>query len=183
MPPVKITSTKPAGLLAVNNSKFMSKPFLHLDGDELLGTTKPELIDHIKQAYDEIFRLSDLVDDERAAISGEIEERVIAAIRSRRDAGRAKYGTTMERKDLSFIQWVQHLQEELLDAAIYAEKLKDDRQDHRTVMGQGESIDDQRIGGSNIITCFKCNKRAEIAATIGNMPACYACTKEYFAQS
>lgn len=55
--------------------------------------------------------------------SNEIEERVIAKIRQRRDTGRAKYGTTMERKDLSFIEWVQHLQEELMDAAIYAEKI------------------------------------------------------------
>lgn len=53
----------------------------------------------------------------------EIEERVIAKIRQRRDAGRSKYGTTMERNDLSFAQWLQHLQEELMDAAIYAEKL------------------------------------------------------------
>lgn len=53
----------------------------------------------------------------------EIEERVIAKIRQRRDAGRIKYGTTMEREDLSFTQWLQHLQEELMDAAIYAEKL------------------------------------------------------------
>ena len=54
----------------------------------------------------------------------EIEETVCELIRTRRDKGRAKYGTTMERKDLDFVQWVTHLQEELLDAAIYAEKLK-----------------------------------------------------------
>lgn len=53
----------------------------------------------------------------------EIEERVIAKIRQRRDAGRIKYGTTMERNDLSFAQWLKHLQEELMDAAIYVEKL------------------------------------------------------------
>jgi len=54
----------------------------------------------------------------------EIEEAVVNSIRARRDAGREKYKTTMERKDLTFIQWLQHLQEELLDAAIYVEKLK-----------------------------------------------------------
>lgn len=32
----------------------------------------------------------------------------------------------MERKDLTFIEWIQHLQEELLDAAVYAEKLKEE---------------------------------------------------------
>jgi hypothetical protein len=52
-----------------------------------------------------------------------IEEQVIAKIRQRAETGERKYGTTMERNDLTFKQWVQHLQEELLDAAIYAEKL------------------------------------------------------------
>ena len=32
----------------------------------------------------------------------------------------------MERKDLSLMEWLQHLQEELLDAAVYVEKLKED---------------------------------------------------------
>lgn len=54
----------------------------------------------------------------------EVEERVVSMIRSRRDMGREKYGTSMERDDLSFTEWVQHLQEELLDASIYAEKMK-----------------------------------------------------------
>ena len=55
-----------------------------------------------------------------------IEDRVIAKIQARAELGRQKYGTTMERKDLTFRQWVTHLQEELLDAAIYAEKLIDE---------------------------------------------------------
>ncbi len=53
----------------------------------------------------------------------EIEESVIAKIRVRRLVGRATHGTTMERTDLSRVQWMTHLQEELLDAAIYLEKL------------------------------------------------------------
>ena len=38
--------------------------------------------------------------------------------------GKAKYGVTMERNDLSFVEWLIHLQEELMDATIYLEKLK-----------------------------------------------------------
>lgn len=53
----------------------------------------------------------------------EVEERVIEKIRHRRDAGREKYGTSMERKDLNTIEWFNHLQQELLDGAIYCEKL------------------------------------------------------------
>lgn len=52
----------------------------------------------------------------------EIEESVIEKIRSRRDVGRTKYGTTMERNDLSMVQWLQHAQEEAMDLAIYLEK-------------------------------------------------------------
>lgn len=53
----------------------------------------------------------------------EIEERVVAEIRTRRDKGRAKYGVSMERGDLTREQWLQHAKEEALDLAIYLEKL------------------------------------------------------------
>lgn len=53
----------------------------------------------------------------------EIEERIIERIRKRRDAGREKYKTSMERTDLSRIDWMRHAQEEALDLAIYLEKL------------------------------------------------------------
>lgn len=55
----------------------------------------------------------------------QIEERVIDTIRSRAAVGESKYGVTMERTDLNLLQWLTHLQEELMDAAIYVEKLKD----------------------------------------------------------
>ena len=55
-----------------------------------------------------------------------IEERVIAKIRSRADVGKAKYGVTMERDDLDLLAWLQHLQEELMDAAVYVERLMDE---------------------------------------------------------
>jgi hypothetical protein len=54
----------------------------------------------------------------------EVEDQVIAEIRQRRDAGRKKYGTSMERDDLSVTDWIQHAKEEALDFAIYLEKLK-----------------------------------------------------------
>ena len=54
----------------------------------------------------------------------EVEDVVCTQIKKRRDAGRAKYGTTMERTDLSILPWVQHAQEEAMDFSIYLEKLK-----------------------------------------------------------
>ena len=53
----------------------------------------------------------------------EVEEKVIEKIRMRAEVGKKKYNTTMERTDLTYEEWLQHLQEELLDACVYLEKL------------------------------------------------------------
>jgi len=52
-----------------------------------------------------------------------IEEKVIAEIRQRAEKGEAKYGTTMDRDDLSLKEWLQHLKEELMDGVIYTQKI------------------------------------------------------------
>jgi len=39
--------------------------------------------------------------------------------------GLQKYGVTTEQNNLSLLQWLQHLQEELCDAAIYIQVLKE----------------------------------------------------------
>ena len=53
-----------------------------------------------------------------------IVERVVSLFRSRSQRGIEKYGTTLESNELSNIEWLQHLQEELMDAALYVEKIK-----------------------------------------------------------
>jgi len=55
-----------------------------------------------------------------------IEEQVIQQIRDRAARGEKKYGATLERNDLSIVEWLQHLQEELMDATGYIEKLKEE---------------------------------------------------------
>lgn len=52
-----------------------------------------------------------------------IIERVRVKLLARSQAGIAKYGVTLERDDLTREQWLRHLQEELLDAAGYIERL------------------------------------------------------------
>lgn len=54
-----------------------------------------------------------------------IEDKIIEKIQKRAELGLSKYGVTMEREDLTQTEWLQHLQDELLDAAIYAQKLKE----------------------------------------------------------
>ena len=52
-----------------------------------------------------------------------IETRVIQKILERQQKGFEKYGVTMFENNLSFLEWLVHTQEELLDAAIYLEKI------------------------------------------------------------
>ena len=51
-------------------------------------------------------------------------ENVVKQLRDREEEGLRKYGVNTERKDLNALEWLQHLQEELMDAAVYVEKLK-----------------------------------------------------------
>ena len=44
----------------------------------------------------------------------------------RSQTGINKYNTTLEREDLNLIDWLNHLQEELMDATLYIERLKED---------------------------------------------------------
>lgn len=48
---------------------------------------------------------------------------VVRKLCHRAEQGHKKYGVTMERDDLGMLNWLQHLQEELLDAAVYIEKV------------------------------------------------------------
>ena len=53
-----------------------------------------------------------------------IVKSIIEKFKSRSEVGQQKYGTTLDRNDLSFLQWATHMQEELMDAILYLEKLK-----------------------------------------------------------
>ena len=52
-----------------------------------------------------------------------IEDSVCNKILSRAKVGKDKYGTTMERNDLSRLEWLIHCQEEAMDMVVYLEKL------------------------------------------------------------
>jgi hypothetical protein len=49
---------------------------------------------------------------------------VISAFQKRAEIGQVKYGKTLDRNDLTFLQWIQHAQEELMDGILYLEKMK-----------------------------------------------------------
>ena len=54
----------------------------------------------------------------------EIVEKVINEFKSRSERGIEKYGTTLQENELSPLEWLKHLQEELMDAVLYIEKVK-----------------------------------------------------------
>jgi hypothetical protein len=49
---------------------------------------------------------------------------VINKFKERSRFGMEKYGTNLDRGDLSILDWIQHAQEEHMDAILYLEKLK-----------------------------------------------------------
>ncbi len=52
--------------------------------------------------------------------------KVLGKYYERSQLGIEKYGRTLDRDDLSLTDWLNHLQEELMDATLYIEKLKAD---------------------------------------------------------
>jgi hypothetical protein len=56
------------------------------------------------------------------------EDSILLAVMSkyyeRSKRGQHKYGTNLDRKDVDLHGWLNHLQEELMDATLYIEKLK-----------------------------------------------------------
>jgi hypothetical protein len=53
-----------------------------------------------------------------------IVKSIINKFTERSKFGKEKYGTDLDRDDLSVLEWLTHFQEELMDGILYAEKLK-----------------------------------------------------------
>jgi len=76
---------------------------------------------------------------------------VVASFLQRSELGQKKYGTTLDRTDLKTLDWIQHVQEELMDAILYLERLKKDvtrpsegTQSQETQQGSSLVVLDQR---------------------------------------
>jgi hypothetical protein len=80
-----------------------------------------------------------------------IVESVINQFKQRSEVGINKYGVTLDRTDLSTLEWIQHLQEELFDAVLYIEKLK--KEERINIIGQngndGEHYKNSNENNSN----------------------------------
>jgi uncharacterized protein Yka (UPF0111/DUF47 family) len=97
---------------------YFSKPLMKSIMDDLTN-----LEEHIYQRSKMISR--EVEDDEDEV--DPIVDRVCQRLIERSLAGQRKYGCKMTRLDIDFLGWLNHLQEELLDAAVYVERLKDEQ--------------------------------------------------------
>jgi hypothetical protein len=59
-------------------------------------------------------------------IEDKIVLRVLSRFSERSNVGIRKYNTTLERNDLSTLEWLTHAQEEAMDFVLYLERLKDE---------------------------------------------------------
>ena len=53
-----------------------------------------------------------------------IVQAVVDRFLTRAEFGKAKYGTDLDRQDLSLLDWIQHAQEEMHDSILYLERIK-----------------------------------------------------------
>lgn len=53
-----------------------------------------------------------------------VVDSVVDSFIKRASFGKQKYGTDMDREDLSLYDWIEHMQMELQDAIVYLEKIK-----------------------------------------------------------
>jgi hypothetical protein len=53
-----------------------------------------------------------------SVVSGVISKYILRA-----ELGMKKYGTNLDRSDLKVLEWIKHVQEEMMDAVLYLEKL------------------------------------------------------------
>jgi len=59
-------------------------------------------------------------------VEDQIVIRVLSRFSERSQVGINKYKTTLERTDLSTLEWLTHAQEEAMDFVLYLERLKDE---------------------------------------------------------
>jgi len=92
---------------------------------------------------------------ETEVIQDSIVNSVVNRFKERSEVGIAKYGTTMDRKDLSTLEWMIHFREELMDGLLYLERVIQDTQDKELGLYDTHT-------GTNSTTTFGTNSMTNI---------------------
>ena len=76
-----------------------------------------------------------------------VVERVVDKFVSRSDVGYKKYGITLQDDPSNIFAWVNHLQEELMDAVLYLQKLKESTTEElqQALLNEMEITDEERL--------------------------------------
>ena len=61
-----------------------------------------------------------------------VVERVVDKFVDRSDVGYKKYGVTLDKDPSEMLEWLNHLQEELMDAILYLQKAKEKYETERS---------------------------------------------------
>ena len=106
---------------------FLEEP-VQITIEEILTTYETLTTDKTLTTYETLTTDKTLTTEEISRphqyTSDSIVNSVIHSFIGRSNVGLEKYGTTLDRDDLSVLDWIQHAQEEHMDAILYLEKLK-----------------------------------------------------------
>ena len=77
-------------------------------------------------------------------VEDQIVKSVLAKYVERSNTGLKKYGTPLTRNDLTLDKWITHLQEELMDATLYLQKIMDQNKEITKIVK--ETPNDTELG-------------------------------------
>ncbi len=93
---------------------------------------------------------------ETEVVKDTIVESVVNRFKERSEVGIAKYGTTMDRKDLSTLEWMIHFREELMDGLLYLERVIQDTKDKELLDTFTGTDSTTTFGINSIINVVEC---------------------------
>ena len=109
-----------AGVLGIDNDGIFIEP-CHINSSNLYATNNFIVENYAKLRKDFIKAYKKINKEDT---TDTVVDEVIESLKSRSKVGIDKYGTTLDRDDLSIIDWVQHAIEEAQDLTLYLTKIK-----------------------------------------------------------
>jgi hypothetical protein len=97
--------------------------FMEIMMDEIKPNTKKIFAEELS-AFGAMLEEVEIIPEDKPIHVDPILIKVYSKYQERSNAGIKKYGTTLENNTLPLLDWLNHLQEELMDATLYIEKLK-----------------------------------------------------------
>ena len=68
-----------------------------------------------------------------------VVQSILEKLVDRAEMGFKKYNNTLDRKDLSQVEWINHAQEELMDGILYLERLKQELSNGKENTGNSQA--------------------------------------------